>query len=223
MVKFKGTIFIANDIEMIRSADLTTTRIISLDEDGILGEPSNSMVYGTCLLPPIQSKQAESDGDEQAYDMYYTNMLLEPYQQAFVSAIISCLFCNNTTILLFLPSDGYTYTTEKLVEHLYKIYGLHPGIIGAQNPVYANCYFDDRCIPIWLNLMYSVSEIISPEQYLYLYPQDAVINNESVMMKLIRDMAPLGDSIQDKINTINSYRAKLQAVPKLTIPVRSLD
>ena len=223
MVKFKGTIFIANDIEMIRSADLTTTRIISLDEDGILGEPSNSMVYGTCLLPPIQSKQAESDGDEQAYDMYYTNMLLEPYQQAFVSAIISCLFCNNTTILLFLPSDGYTYTTEKLVEHLYKIYGLHPGIIGAQNPIYANCYFDDRCIPIWLNLMYSVSEIISPEQYLYLYPQDAVINNESVMMKLIRDMAPLGDSIQDKINTINSYRAKLQAVPKLTIPVRSLD
>ena len=223
MVKFKGTIFIANDIEMIRSADLTTTRIISLDEDGILGEPSNSMVYGTCLLPPIQSKQAESDGDEQAYDMHYTNMLLEPYQQAFVSAIISCLFCNNTTILLFLPSDGYTYTTEKLVEHLYKIYGLHPGIIGAQNPVYANCYFDDRCIPIWLNLMYSVSEIISPEQYLYLYPQDAVINNESVMMKLIRDMAPLGDSIQDKINTINSYRAKLQAVPKLTIPVMSLD
>lgn len=223
MIKLKGTIFITNDIEMVRNANLNTTKIISLDEDCILGEPSKSMVYGTCLLPPIQSKQAESDGDEQAYNMYYTNMLLEPYQQAFVSAIISCLFCNEIMLLLFLPSDGYTYTTEKLVEHLYKIYGIHPGIIGAQNPVYANCYYDERCIPIWLNLMYSVSEIISPEQYLYLYPQDAVINNESVMMKLVRDIAPLGDSIQEKINAINSYRAKLQISPKLTIPVRSLE
>lgn len=223
MIKLKGTIFITNNIDMIKNADLSTTSIISLDEDGILGEPSKNMIYGTCLLPPIQSKQAESDGDEQAYDMYYTNMLLEPYQQSFIAAIISCLFCNGTTILLFLPSEGYTYTTEKLVEHLYKIYGIHPGIIEAQNPLYANCYYDDRCIPIWLNLIYSISEIISPEQYLYLYPQDAVINNEAVMMKLIRDMAPLGDTIQDKINTINSYRAKLQIEPKLIIPVRSLN
>jgi hypothetical protein len=220
---FKGTIFITSNIDVIRSADLNTTRIISLDEDGILGEPSNTLIYGTCLLPPIQAKQAESDGDEQAYNMFYTNMLLEPYTQSFVSAIISCLFCNETRLLLFLPSDGYTYTTEKLVEHLYKLYGIHPGIIEAQNPVYANCYYDEKCIPIWLNLMYSVSEIMSPEQYLYLYPQDAVINNEAVIRKLVHDLAPLGNSIQEKINAIDSYRAKLKLNPKLTIPVRSLN
>ena len=219
----KGTIFVTSNIDIIKNADLNTTSIISLDEDGLLGEANKNMVYGTCLLPPIQAKQAESDGDEQAYNMYYTNMLLDPYQQTFIAAIISCLFCNKRMILLFLPSDGYTYTTEKLVEHLYKIYGIHPGIIEAQNPVYSNCYYDEKCIPIWLNLIYSVSEIISPEQYLYLYPQDAIINNEAVMSKLLRDLAPLGDSIQEKINAINSYRAKLKIVPQLTIPVRSLD
>ena len=220
---FKGTIFITNNIDVVKSADLNTTRIISLDEDGILGEPTNTMVYGTCLLPPIQAKQAESDGDEQSYNMYYINMLLEPYTQAFISAIISCLFYNTTRLLLFLPSDGYTYTTEKLVELLYNLYGIHPGIIEAQNPLYANCYYDEKCIPIWLNLMYSVSEILSPEQYLYLYPQDAILNNEFVINKLIRELAPLGDSIQDKIKTLDAYRAKLKIYPKLTIPVRSLN
>jgi hypothetical protein len=223
MIQFKGTIFVTNNPDIVRNADLRTTKIISLDEEGILGEPNKDMIYGTCLLPPILAKQAESDGDEDAYDMYYSSMLLEPYQQTFIAAIISCLFCNDSRLLLFLPSDGYTYTMIKLVEHLYKIYGIHPGILEANDPINANCYYDARCIPIWLNLTYSTSEVMSPEQYLYLYPQDAVINNETVMMKLIADIRPLGDTIQEKINTIESYRAKLHVIPKLTIPVRSIQ
>ena len=222
-MQFKGTIFITSNLDAVYNADLRNTKIISLDEEGTLGEPNRDMIYGTCLLPPIQAKQAESDGNEEAYNMYYSNMLLEPYQQAFIAAIISCLFCNDTRLLLYLPSDGYTYTTEKLVEHLYKIYGIHPGILEANDPIYSNCYYDSRCIPIWLNLIYSVSSIISPEQYLYLYPADAVINNETVMMKLVADLAPLGDTLQEKINAIESYRAKLHIIPKLTIPIRSIS
>jgi hypothetical protein len=49
-------------------------------------------IGGTCLLPPIDAKIAESDGDEMKYDACYSTHLLQPYQRQFIASLIGYLF-----------------------------------------------------------------------------------------------------------------------------------
>ena len=84
---------------------------------------------------------------------------------------------------------------------MYINYGIHVGLIGHPNPQVANCYYDERCIPLWLNLIYSV-HVISAYEYLYMYPEDAVIQNNAVMSELIDEINPYEQSINDKVNYI---------------------
>lgn len=196
----KGTIYITDNLEYIYNTPLDgSTKIISLDEDDVLKE-GNHIIGGTCLLPPMEAKIAEADGNEFLYDNAYRNHLLLPYQQQFISALISFLY-KGGNLLLFLPELGYTNTTEKLIQHLYMNYGIHPGLIGNPNPVIANCYYDARCIPMWLNLMYTAN-VLSPFDFLYLLPEDAQISSNEIMNKLIFEIKPYGKTLNDRIGYI---------------------
>jgi hypothetical protein len=209
----KGTIFITDNLDRIYSTPLNqSTKIISLDEDGILME-NKDILGGTCLLPPIEAKVAEADGNEQLYDSIYSNHLLAPYQQNFISAIIAFLY-KGGNLILFLPEIGYTNTTEKLVEHLYRIYGIHVGIISNPNPVVANCYYDAKCIPIWLNMIF-MAGVISPYEYLYQYPLDAQITNQEVLNLLIIEMKPYGETLYQKIDVIKRIHYYIHQNPNV--------
>lgn len=209
----KGTIFITDNLDFIYNIPLDgITKIVSLDEDGIL-DNVKGIIGGTCLLPPMEAKMAEADGNEQMYDSIYSNHLLLPFQQQFISALIAFLY-KGGKLILFLPEIGYTNTIEKLIEHLFRIYGIHVGIIGHQNPQVANCYYDTKCIPIWLNLIFT-SGVISPEEYLFMYPEDAPITNEQVMFILIDEIKPYGNTIAEKRNYIIRYHKLIHKNPKL--------
>ena len=213
-----GTIFITDNEEIIRAVPLNQVKIISLDEDGIL-EGSN-FIGGTCLLPPMEAKIAEADGNEQLYDSYYSNHLLLPFQQQFITALIAFLY-RGGNLILYLPEIGYCNTTRKLVEHLFRLYGIHPGIIGEQNPQEANCFYDVRCIPIWLNLMICAN-VISAKEYLLKLPVDATINNQKVFIALIDQLQPYGQTINEKITTILRYHKLLHRNPNCRLAIQSI-
>ena len=196
----KGTIYITDDPNIIYSVPIGgNTKIIDMDEDEVLIKNDNILV-GTCLLPPVEAKIAEADGNEMQYDTIYSSHLLEPYQQQFIAAIISYLY-KGGNILIFLPEIDTMYTREKFISHLFNRYGIHCGIIGHPDPRFNSCFYDDRCIPLWLNLIYSVG-VIDAYEYLIQYPIDAVINNTPVITKLIDEINPYADTFNDKINYI---------------------
>lgn len=214
-----GTIFVTGDEDVIRSAPLNRVKIISLDEDGIL--EGTNFIGGTCLLPPMEAKIAEADGNEQLYDSVYSNHLLLPFQQEFITALIAFLY-KSGNLILYLPEIGYCNTTMKLVEHLYRLYGIHPGIIGDQNPANANCYYDDRCIPIWLNMIFC-ARVISAKEYLLKLPNNATIINNKVIMLLIEELQPYGNSINEKIKEILRYHKLLHRNPNCRLAIHSAD
>lgn len=212
----KGMIFITNDINVVYNFPVgVMSKIVSLDEDRTLGENDN-VIGGLSLLPPIEAKIAEADGNEKMYDVIYQNHLLEPAQQGFIAALIAFLY-KGGNLLLFLPESGYTNTLDKFIQHLFIIYGIHPGLIGDQNPNKANCFYDTKCIPIWLNLIYTAG-VISAEEFLFMYPEDAKISNEAVMFLLIEQINPYGKTINDKIQYICRYHKLVHKNPKV-IPV----
>lgn len=216
----KGTIYITDDLNVIYNTPLNTTKIVSLDEDDILDKHLD-FIGGTCLLPPMEAKIAEADGNEQLYDSIYTNHLLMPFQQQFIGALVAFLY-KGGNLILFLPEIGYTNTKNKLVTHLYQIYGIHPGIIGEKNPLNANCFYDAKCIPIWLNLIF-MANVISSYEYLINYPADAAITNESVIMQLIKEINPYGNTINEKQNYILRYHQLVHKNSKVVPAIYSID
>lgn len=212
----KGTIYVTDDEDIVYKAPINNTRIVSLDEDGVLMK-DDSILVGTCLLPPIEAKIAEADGNEALYDMTYSNHLLEPYQREFISALLSFLY-KGGNLILFLPELG-TNNREKLVQHMYTLYGIHIGLIGHMNPSVANCYYDERCLPMWINMIYSVN-VFTPYEYLELYPLDCKISDIS-MQKLLMEINPYGSSIKDKIDYILSLQKQLHKNPNVRPAISS--
>lgn len=218
----KGTIYITDSLDVLYNIQLNgMTKIISLDEDNVLDMESKDIIGGTCLLPPIEANIAEVDGNELLYNEAYSNHLLLPYQQQFISALIAFLY-KGGNLILFLPELGYTNTTEKLVEHLFRIYGLHPGVIGQQNPLLANCYYDAKCIPIWLNLIFTAN-VISAYEYLYMYPEDASISNTSIMNRLIQEIKPFGGTMNERVNYIVRYHKLIHKNPNVMPAIQCLE
>lgn len=216
----KGTMFITDNLDYLYNMPLNGVKIISLDEDDVLSMDSKDIIGGTCLLPPMEAKIAEADGNEQMYDTYYSNHLLMPFQQQFISALLSFLY-KGGNLIFFLPSIGYDNTLKKLTEHLFRIYGVHPGLIGDPNPQIANCYYDASCIPIWLNMIYSAN-VISAYEYLYMYPLDAMITNQAVVNLLMMELQPYGETINDRLNYIRSFHKKIHKNPNVSPAIQSL-
>ena len=215
----KGSIYITDNLDIVYNAPFNTTKIINLDEDGIL-QDNEAFIGGTCLLPPMEAKIAEADGNEYNYDIFYQSHLMEPYQQQFIAALISYLY-RGGNLILFLPETGYDNTKKKLIYHLWTLYGIHIGIIGSTNP-YESCYYDEKCEVIWMNMIYT-SKVIDAKEYLYMYPLDAVINNQQVISELIEELHPIGNSFNDKMKTINRYRELIHKNPRVQMVLIQKD
>jgi hypothetical protein len=186
----KGNIFITDQLEVIQSAP-SNVQIISMDEDGAIDTIIGlNTIGGTCLLPPIDARIAESDGDEIRYDACYSEYLLAPFQRQFISALIAYLYRGIGDILIYLPDIGETITCSKFIHFMSTLYGIKIGVVGHFDPAQSTCYFDETCIPMWLNMIYEVN-VISPYEYLGMYPLDAIIP-DYIMNKLNADIRPYG-------------------------------
>jgi len=216
----KGTMFITHDPEVISNIPLNTYRIVTMDEFSNFGD-NPAFIGGTCLLPPIEAKIAEADNNEYLYDTLYQSHLLEPYQQQFIGALISYLYTGGN-IIFFLPDEAYDNTRTKFIENMWIMFGIHVGIIGAQDPNVANCYFDDRCTVIWLNMIYT-SNVISGKEYLFLLPPDVpVTNNQEALVMLTDELNPYGQTINEKISTLEHFRKAVKGKIAVNLVLGSL-
>lgn len=211
-----GSIYITNSIDVIRSIQIEpNTRIINLDED-LVNTDSNFVIGGTCLLPPIEAKMAESDGYEKLYDDIYVRSLTAPFQTEFFTALIAFLR-KGGKLILFLPDDPNAFV--KLPAYIMTLYGIHIGIIGAQDPLIANSYYNNAYLYIWLNLLYT-HNIISAFEYLYLFPMQLDVNNNAITNKLIVDIKPFGNNYSEQINSLIRLQSRIKENRNLIIPIR---
>ena len=218
----KGQIYITDDVNIVYQFPIgPMNKIINLDEDDVLPE-NNSIIGGTCLLPPINAKIAEADGDERLYDSYYIDHLQSPYQQQFIAALLSFLY-KGGNLLLFLPELGYTNTRDKFVQFMYALYGVHIGIMNHPNPQVAMCFYDNTAIPIWLNLIYS-ARVITGREYLTLIPENAdILNNNQVVDMLMKELKPFGVNINERLNSLVSMHKALHKNANVVSPIMSLE
>ena len=203
----KGTIYITDDLQLVRSVPDRTVKIISLDEENRISPNEPNVIVGTCLLPPMEALIAEADGDEDLYDIYYINHLNDPYIQEFIGVIISALY-KGISLLLYAPMMKENIFVSKLKTHLWALYGIGIGIPGGEQ-----CQYDSRCIPIWLNMMY-FANVISFNEFLLYYPENAQLS-DAIANKLIADIKPVAESYSSRINELRIYQQKLKKNPRV--------
>lgn len=214
-----GKIFVTGVLDNVYKVPLET-RIINMDEDGNLSNNGANILAGTCLLPPVEAKIAEADGNERAYDEFYTIHLLEPNQQQYLSALVSFLY-KGGELLIYLPDDGFENTKEKFIFNINKLFGIHIGNVEGKTEEEKCCYYDESCLPIWLNMVYS-AKVISAREYLTVYPVDAELNNQPVLNQLIEEICPYGRSYQDQIDSIKRLHKVLHVAPDVMVPLRRI-
>ena len=217
-----GTALITNDDKVIYNIPLTPmTKIISIDEDNVLMENS-AIIGGTCLLPPVEAKIAEVDGNLPLFEQIYADHLLSPFQHEFIGALISFLY-KGGNLIFFLSELGYTNTLDKFISLMWQLYGIHIGLIGSNDPRVATTYYDETCIPLWLNDIYAAN-VIDAYEFLSKYPIDAQFTNEIILNKLIDEVRPYGaKTINDKINYIVHLHKLLHKNPNVRPAVTQVD
>ena len=218
---FKGNIYITSNMDLVVNEDCVNylTRIISLDEDGVLPE-SAAIIGGTCLLPPPAAKIAEADGNEPLYDEIYAQHINAPYQREYMGALLSFLYIGGK-LIMFLPMVGEDNTFDKLCYHLWMSYGIHVGVLDSQDPNNRLCYYNFNFIPQWLEMIYGYTNQITPYDFLIQYPYNLELS-PNIYNKLLMDLRPYGVSIEEKINVIKSLRKQLQINRNVRLPVEGV-
>jgi len=223
----KGSIYITSDIDVVYNYPIgDQNKVITLDEEDLLQQDDRNIIGGSCLLPPMLAKVAESDGDEYSYEMYYKDHLLDSYQQGFIGALLAALY-KGKNLLLFLPEIGYTFTRDKLCQYMFQLYGVNIGIMEFDKPTNSVIikipnWYDISAAPIWLNLIYE-ARVIGPYEYLIMYPEDADIKtNMKIMNILISDLHPYAETLNDKFDIIVKLHKRLHKNPNVRLPIHTL-
>jgi hypothetical protein len=212
IIMLRGSMFIIDDISKV---NLMNTIIVDMDEDNNLYN-LNNIVKGTLLLPPPQAMMAESDGNEMAYDEIYIEHLMSPKIREFISTLISCLY-KGFNVLFYLPDSGYDNTRVKFTYHLFNLYGVHPGIPESNNPRLGDWYCDMNRIPMWLDMIY-LNGVISPYEFLVRFPLECIIS-EKAIEKLLLELKPYGNTVEEMINNLLDYRHKIKYNHKLEMAI----
>ena len=204
-----GKIFMTSDMNNIYNRPIyEKVMVVNMDEDHKLSQMIPDCIEGYILLPPVEAKIAEVDGDENKYNSLYLSHLYQ--QQDFMSALIAFLY-KGGSLLIYLP-DEYNYTKDKLLEFMFKVYGIHIGNLEDINN--NQCFYDLKCIPFWLNILY-VRNLISYLDWLRLMPLDAYTpdgvlgGNMQAFMKVVYDMNPYADTMERKIELVKEFHQKI--------------
>lgn len=212
----RGNIYITSEKDIIFQALQSNDpglKIISIDEDKTLGFENDRIIPGTILLPPIDAKIAELDGDEQKYDIIYSiHLQTDPVKQ-YMAGILAFLF-NGGRLLIYYPDQEYNNTKIKLLAFIFIIYGVHIGILGDNNPDNATCFYDANLEHFQLDLIFQFTRIIDWRTYLILYPLEFPIPDQ-ILDILFMELHPYGLTLKERLDEIDRLRARLKENPNV--------
>ena len=216
-----GDISITDNLDFVRDVltqnpyPTAMVKVLDLEQDSpTLPLEHPNVIGGRVLLPPIDALIAEQDGDEQRYNVLYTNYFQEPTASAFMEALISALLLG-TSIILYLPNPEGFMTPRKLMEVVGYLYGIHIGVVGEIPARYE--ITDVSCVKCWLCGAYK-NNAITPREFLYLYPTPQ--DNPNMISKLISD---IGLFDNNPVDTLNRLSMQLKEKPDLIVPLFHSD
>ena len=197
----------------ILATNAPDVRVIDLEEGETTFPLDHPMVFGGVqLLPPVDSIIAEQDGNPDAYLEFYLRRLSEPEQEEYMTALL-CYLCNGGNIIVYIPD-----LKSNLALMFRQAMNIKYGILAGEFPISQALYEYDFA-PVWLWKMYSRG-FMNADILLRLFPLGMQIP-DFMMERLIIDLNPYGETYDEKIRAIYSYKERIKENPKLIYPLFS--
>ncbi len=215
---FKGNIAIKFDPTVVCNIMQMDpmVKVLSLDEDNsnpmLNADINPQVILASILLPPVEALWAIADNDEDKFQLEYFKHLQSPEATDFFFTIIAAAYMG-AKIIFYYP-DPDTDSIKYLYNYFMKVYGIH---ISFQNEVQDPFWYDPKAVPTYLNGIYGVGAIDGYD-YLRQYPVEEIMPDQ-IIMKLIVDIRPLGDCIQDQIEVLRRLHKKLKEKPYALCPL----
>lgn len=217
---FKGLISLIFDPKIVCNMMMNDprVRVINLDEDNsvpMLCDDNNPQaVPGTILLPPIEANWAIVDDNMDMFRSIYRAHMLDPNVMQYVATILAAAY-QGYHVILFFPDENH-----EIIKWLYNFFISDYGIVMATDAMHPFLY-QNTSIPAYCNAIMSI-HAISPYEYLYWYPNDAVIPS-GAYMDIIAMLKIPGDCIADKMKLVDSLRKMIKVSKKAKIPFQEVQ
>lgn len=215
---FKGNIAIKFDPTVVCNIMQMDpmVKVLSLDEDNSIpmldAEMNPQVILASILLPPVEALWAIADNDEDKFQYEYFNHLQSAEATDFFFTIIAAAYMG-AKIIFYYP-DPDTECIRYLYNYFMKVYGIH---ISFQNEIQDPFCYDPKAVPTYLNGIYGVGAIDGYD-YLRQFPVEELIPQQ-IALKLIRDIRPEGNSIQEQLEVLTRLHKKIKEKPHAISPL----
>lgn len=202
-----GSMYITNDPNAAIASVNQTTKCLCISDNPIVPN-SDDFIVGAVLLPPVEAKIAEIDGDAEKFFAIYSEYLLSDVPSDFISVLLGWLH-KGGNLIVFVDCMIDDPWVMNFVNHLMIYYGLHLGIIGTDVQFIYDPNFNDSNN----NILYSAG-MITPGEYLANTRLPAF--PDFILAKLNEDFRSYGDIGLDISALIAMMRRNPSALPSVT-------
>ena len=199
-------------------------KIIVMTED--LPDYLQSPQYGTsslvanCLLPNYEAVSYYIENDFSNFDLVYGEMLMSPESTVYFMTMISAMINNIPLGIIFGNEEIEQAAAIRFLNFFAGMYGIHLGHnipFAGENPVPIG-WMDRVFVPKNLSMLY-LNNLLTPQEFLYVYPMDTRID-PNALQKLMFDLRPPIRNLND-LNEIEGYfndlRTNIRSANKVLI------
>lgn len=190
--------------------------VFSFDEDNdnpqLDPERNNRIVLGTMLLPPVDAMWSLASGDLEKFQQEYYQHLTSPEVSEFIFMIIGMVY-KGYKIIFYYPDDS-----SEVIQYINAFFLNNLGIhICEPSKQYDLFSYDNGKIPMYACGIYYAG-IISPNEFLMIYPIDIPIPN-NIYPKLIYDLHPFGNDMPEQIKMIDSLHKSIYTKRNMSMEI----
>ena len=192
-------------------------KIILFTED--IPDYLNSPQYGTsclaanCLLPNYEAVSYYLDNDYQTFSRVHNEILSTPENTIYFVTMISAMINNIPLGFVFDTEEIEQASSINILNYFAVMFGIHlahnfPFANEAPNPF---GFMDRAYVPKNLSMLY-LNNLLTPQEFLYVYPEDIAID-QGVMQKLLFELRPALANPMD-IEQVTSYFTEYRKIVK---------
>ena len=190
--------------------------IFSLDEDNdnpmLDPERNGRVVMGTMLLPPVDALWALSSAEMDRFQLEYYQHLISPECTEFIFMMLGMIY-RGYKIILYYPDDS-----SEVIQYLHAFFLSNFGIhICEPSKQYDLFTYDQNKVPMYICGIY-YSGMISPNEFLCLYPTNIAIPND-IYPKLIYDLHPIGEDLSEQIKMIDLLHRSINGKQNINVEI----
>ena len=180
----------------------------------------SSCLMANCLLPNYEAVSYYLENDYQTFSRIYNEILMYHDNAIYFITMISAMLNNIPLGFVFGVEEIEQAATIDFLNFMAVMYGIHLGHYYdfANEPANNSGWMDRNFVPKNMSLLY-LNNLLTPQEYLYVYPIDIRIDPQVLQKLVIELMPPIRNpmDMNEVEQYFNMFRSTLRQTNKIMV------